>query len=113
MDVDKYKNKMEYPKGLIKPFLKKEHTSEEASQYVKNLKEYEASLPSYREAKQKYREEDYRLIELFRQDAFKELGIEKHPKRDVAWRKAWEDGHSCGLSEVWLELQDLAELMVD
>jgi hypothetical protein len=37
--------------------------------------------------------------------------VYKHPKADLLWSKAWDRGHSSGLSEVWFDLEDLSELL--
>jgi len=111
MDLTKYENKMKYPEGLPKPFLKHDHTSAEAQAHTKALKIYEEKLPAYRKAKQDYRDEDNRLTELFKIDAFKELGVENHPKKDVLWSLAYDDGHSEGLNGIWYVMLELVELM--
>lgn len=64
-----------------------------------------------------------RLEIQFRSDAFVELNllkldadgneVYKHPKADLLWSKAWDRGHSMGLSEVWFDLTDLSELLSD
>jgi len=111
MDIKKYKNKMQYPEVLRRPHLNHTHSSEKVIQYAEDLKKYEDSLPKYQEEKQKYRVEENRLYDLFKQDAFEELAIEKHPKKDILWSIAWERGHDGGLQNVWAEVQELSELL--
>ncbi len=63
-----------------------------------------------------WRAEQGRLTEMFRQDLIKELDIEDHPMRNKLLNKAWEDGHSSGLQEVYhcaLNLVDLIEIPED
>lgn len=66
-----------------------------------------------KEARAIFKERNLALTEQFKQDAFKELGIENHPKRELLYKKAWELGHSGGLSEVWYYLSELADLIID
>lgn len=40
-----------------------------------------------------------------------ENDLVEHPKAGMLWSKAWEMGHSAGLSEVELYYNDLAELL--
>lgn len=42
-----------------------------------------------------------------------EHGLREHPKRELLWSKAWDLGHSYGLSEVENYYADLAELLQD
>ncbi len=77
------------------------------------LSETIADKEKFDQAKKDYQAETRRLMDLFAQDLFKDLGIENHPMRDKLFSKAWEDGHSNGLSEVYncaLNLVDLIEL---
>jgi len=68
-----------------------------------------------------YRADIARLEGQFKVDALVELKLlkvdskgnqkYKHPKADLLWEKAWDRGHSNGLSEIWFDLQDLSELL--
>jgi hypothetical protein len=62
-------------------------------------------------ARRKYNEETGRLTAQFRLDLFEDLGISDHPMRDKLYSKAWEDGHSAGLSEVYNVASDLVDLI--
>lgn len=89
---------------------------------------YKSTLP-YEARKQDlavntaYRADVARLEEQFKVDALVELKLlrvdakgnetYKHPKTDLLWSKAWDRGHSMGLSEVWFDLTDLSELLSD
>ena len=50
-------------------------------------------------------------VDRFREDLFKELGIENNPKRDELFGIAWEMGHSSGFSEVYYIATDLVRLI--
>lgn len=54
-----------------------------------------------------------RFSEAFKKEALKELGLENHPKAEKVFDLAWERGHSQGYTEVYLELQELADLLLD
>ncbi len=58
-----------------------------------------------------YRMEQKRLKDQFKADALKELGLSDHPKAELLWDKANEHGHGNGYSEVWIYLEDFAELL--
>ena len=40
------------------------------------------------------------------------FGLTQHPKKDAAWRLAWEERHSSGYLEIIDLYEDLAELMI-
>lgn len=68
---------------------------------------------AYAAARKTYNDEAARLQELFKQDFFKELGIELNSKRETLFAKAWEHGHSAGFSEVMNCGYDLVSLIED
>lgn len=80
---------------------------------MKDFDKYENKLP-WKNAdhglRDKYREEDQRLYELFFEDCRKELGYDKWmTPKGVAMleTEAWGRGHANGYSEVWSYLHDL------
>ena len=73
---------------------------------------WEEQMDKYRESLLKYNREQARLLELFRKDALKSLGLFAHPRADVLWKLAWDRGHANGLTEVATEMEELSELMV-
>ncbi len=80
-----------------------------------NFDKYQNKLPYPCDtaSRNAYREESARLISLFRSDAIAFTGLAGHPRADKAFSLAWERGHANGFSEVFSELQDLAELLLD
>ncbi len=52
------------------------------------------------------------LEDEFKNSLFFEYGMDKHPKREQAYKMAWDRGHSAGYGEVESEFMDLAELLV-
>jgi len=68
----------------------------------------------YGEDKEKHmawRKEEGRLIDLFYADVKEELGITDNPKADKLMSKAWDKGHSGGLWDVYIEAQDMVDLI--
>lgn len=61
----------------------------------------------------KYRDDHNRLLDLFKFAALWDCDIHEHPKADKAYNMAWSRGHSSGIWEVYQELTELAELLVD
>lgn len=47
----------------------------------------------------------------FKADLLQAHGVTGNPKADRAFSIAWEQGHSCGYSEVAIVFEDLAELI--
>lgn len=47
----------------------------------------------------------------FQEDLEEAFGFQKHPKKDVLFRLAYEEGHSNGYYEVYLAYETLSELL--
>lgn len=58
-----------------------------------------------------YWTEDRRLYYLFKKEALEHVGLENHPKKDLIYSKAWEDGHAYGFSEVLCHLESLSDFI--
>jgi hypothetical protein len=71
----------------------------------------EAILTAERLQEQAYRDEQFRITAAFRKSLEEEHGTVGHPKADLLWEKAWEDGHSGGYGEVLNYYIDLVELV--
>lgn len=71
----------------------------------------EAAEAAYKLARKAYYDEENRLKELFKKNLADELGLTGHPKFDLLFRKAWDDGSSHGYEEVANIAEDLAELI--
>lgn len=68
---------------------------------------------AYKEQHTKYRAEERRLYEEFKQDLFEEYRVQEHPKRENVFNLAWEHGHASGYSEVYNYFGDFVELIRD
>lgn len=55
--------------------------------------------------------EEARLYELFKSDLFANHGLTNHPKADLAFSYAWEDGHSHGYNEIACSFENYASLL--
>jgi hypothetical protein len=49
----------------------------------------------------------------FKEDCIQDVGLKGHPKADKAFDLAWSRGHSAGFNEVYGELCDLSDLLLD
>jgi hypothetical protein len=117
MDMSKYKNKMTYPESLKKPILAKNPTADDAENFAKELRAYEAAKVDYNAAVKIYNAEEIRLMALFMNDLFLEyvrsdngvIADDVRKKAEVIYAKAWSDGHSSGYSEVETQFADLVD----
>jgi hypothetical protein len=64
-----------------------------------------------REAKREYNIRMSALRSQFKADLEKEFQTENHPKADSLFAMAWDRGHSAGYHEVYLEYEELVELI--
>lgn len=65
---------------------------------------------AYLAQKQDYRNGANASIKLFKTEALDDVGLLNNSKADKIFNKAWNDGHSMGLREVYIELCKLSEL---
>lgn len=108
---DVYKVKIVYPVRPSKPVLQKNATSAQAREYADLLAAYESAGDNFNASREAYRAEENRLYAKFREDVESEYGMREHPKREKLWAKAWDRGHSEGLSQVLWWYDDLYELV--
>lgn len=104
MNVDKYETKLERPHSIGLNKCK----CEKCEYCFEYIKKYEAFVA----AKKAWLQDCVRLEELFKHDALVQVRLADHPKREKAYAMAWEEGHSYGLYEVYLNLEKLAELLL-
>lgn len=110
-----YEPTMGYPtRPKRNPILSKEAgslTTAEAQSLLALLAEYATALNEYDVAVLRYREETNEGIARLIADLSIEHGVENNPKRHALWGKAWELGHSGGLSEVASHFVELVDLI--
>ena len=109
LEAGHYKNKDPYPKM-------REVVIEDIPGYKvdrNNHPDYKAAKNEYREAQAVWRDKEFALHGVFREDLLEHLGISRHPKANLLYHKAWERGHSSGLYEVAQVAEDLVELILE
>jgi hypothetical protein len=105
-----------YPQKPVKPAILFKRAGDLSLDDLKRAPEmaeaYARDMEAYRIEKAAYRSEEQRLLGRFMAEALVETGLVGHKNADRIWAKAWEDGHSNGLAEVLLHLENLAELVL-
>lgn len=120
MDFEKYKNRIQLP---AKPYVAqgcqidtRKMNCDEALSVIDSWREkvklHYALLADYTHKRNAYDAEEARLHAQFKYDLIRELGIAKHPKAEILYQKAWEQGHSAGYEEVFNYANDLVDLLV-
>lgn len=101
-----------YPKLPAKPILLAKHTSEDVSKYQKDLHEFEKAYDNHKIEKEKYNTNSNNINNLIVQFIKQEAGLDTIPEqyRDKVYSKAYEDGHSSGYYEIYLNLNSLLEI---
>lgn len=61
--------------------------------------------------REEYHADRDRLRDLFRDDLFKENDLINHPKAQVLWELAWEEGHANGYAEVVMYFEKFLPLI--
>lgn len=64
-----------------------------------------------KKGRSKYYSEKAKLERQFKKDLLEELGVTDNPKANLLFEKAWELGHSHGLTEVVSYAHDLVDLI--
>jgi len=125
LNYENYKNTLPHPISPDKPVkpipLNSKATSQDVKIHIEMLEAYEkalkayeeTSLKNYKEEKEAYEKEKYRLQALFKKDAIEESGLEGHPKAEKAFTLAYREGHSGGYFDVYYYLTIFAELLLD
>lgn len=121
MNYPKYENKLPYPSlGDVSERVRKKQEQIDNAPMTKAERtsaldaERTAALADHRRALRSYEEEAERLVSLFWADAAEEIGYGSLPNemRSLIEGKAWEDGHSYGLQEVFLHLRPISEIVI-
>lgn len=114
LSVGAYKTKLSWPETPKEPDVLKKlarHlTDEEAASLTEVRAAFKAAEKAAKSAERAYRADVSRLEDQLRTDLEAEHGMAGHHKADLLWEKAWERGHSCGLSEVASNYEDLVVL---
>ena len=117
MDFKKYENNVSYPQQPKKPTapvltLDTSKNMEQFAAYQVLVERYTKGHEAYVKARNEYHVNENALQEMFWDDAFENLGIDrKHSKSTLLRQMAWKHGHASGYSEVWYWLTELVELI--
>ncbi len=108
-----YASKLVYPERLTKPKMPTFNvTPEVARKFADDLEAYNGSIDAVNAAKEAYRVDTNRLErEVLRADLAASYGLVDHPKEKMVWDKAWEHGHSNGLSDVLYWYDEFADMV--
>lgn len=104
---------MSYPKPVSKPILDKNANALKARKYAEDLEKYEATMVEYNAQKDIVSEHNTNVdeqIELYIKEVSEFNSVVPHDKKSKVWSKAWSDGHSNGLREVYYHLRELVDL---
>lgn len=101
-----------YPQKPTKPVLRAEAKVEDIRKHADDFEIYEKEFAEFEKKRIEYYN-NKAAIEGKIKDLIKEsAGLNSIPEqyRDKAWAKAWENGHSSGFYDVYLELCDLVDI---
>jgi hypothetical protein len=88
------------------------HETELANPKQNNLvKDAVVDEEAFQAARKVYGAAQAEVHRKFKEDLFKEFGVEDNPKRELLFDKAYERGHSAGMEEVYGVFSDLVELI--
>jgi len=113
MDIEYYETEIAgqtKPDKPKRPYLKRQHTTEEAEEYVKLLKEWEKLYEDYKSLVKARREYLQDIHNRFKSACLEENGLLDHPNKEKIFGYVWERHHSDGLKSVYDELEELAML---
>lgn len=78
-----------------------------------NTKITPPSRVATKEKKEEYAKDRTKLRDQFKKDAIAAVGLKGHKKAEKAYFMAWSQWHSVGYFDVYCNLQELAELLLD
>lgn len=70
-----------------------------------------ASKEEWRKAREEWVNIERKRYLEFKEDLFKEHGVENDPARELIFSKAWDTGHAYGYAEVYSEFEDLMDFV--
>lgn len=112
-DFDYYSGAdLKYPSKPTKPTLGRNPTAVDARAFADALEEYERAIESYKEDKSYYKHCVNARMREFHEKLMKDYGLCQQ-EFDIIWNKAWEDGHSYGLSEVYSHFNSLFDFVIE
>lgn len=117
-DVDKtinhaYTFRLPRPENPEKPHLSHQHSLGDARVYLMALEQYEINKAEYYQLNAAYQTINKKINDIIMDFLWDISGLKYLPntvKKDRVWSKAYEDGHSEGMYEVYLKLISLVDL---
>ena len=98
------------PSGINKK-LSEFKTEKEIQTALREKDKYEQALKDYESQREAYYKEEGRLFNQFYQDICAEEGVpHSHPFIEQVYTRAWREGHSLGLNDVYSTFMDLLKL---
>jgi hypothetical protein len=88
-----------------------ELTDEELKNVRGIKRQYEQAKIAYDEARKAYGKEDGRLYEKFYNDIREDFGIKDEALHARIFAYAWDKGHSSGYHEVYLEYENIVDVI--
>jgi hypothetical protein len=110
-----YKNELNYPvKSNLNKCGKCNNKMNDTDLFCGKCgtKKENTALDTYNKEMKEYKDRESERYSMFKEDALVEVELKGHSTEERAWVKAWQDGHSSGLSSVLSELEELAEVIL-
>lgn len=85
-------------------------THDEVASLPDVIADYTKAMNAYKISMAEHNAAEAQKVEDLRRQCEADFGMTGHPKADLLWSKAWENGHSNGLQEVYSSYADLVEL---
>lgn len=106
-----YQQRPAYPIKPKRPDLAYNATSTEIRIHADKVAQYEVAMQKYEAERDIYKQCESELLLEFKNDAIDEVGLKGHEASERAYSYAWEQGHSCGLQDVYTILVEIAYVL--
>jgi hypothetical protein len=106
MDFSKYVNTVAYPSRS--DFIEKAEVIFKSG-VTNNVKRFDKD--AFYQALDNYNRDQKNVTDQFKADLLEELGITNHPKAELLFNMAWEEGHSEGYQSVFYYADMFSELL--
>jgi len=103
---------LKYPTKPSKPTLGRNPTAVDARAFADAFEEFEREYAGYIEDKNFYNSQASARMNEFQDKLMKDYGISQKGF-DVIWNKAYSDGHSGGLEEVYSRFDSLYDFLTE
>lgn len=97
----------------IRPLLREDSTPDYYRTYAEALERHERDMDAYRAWYQGVEKQQVELLQMFREDAFRELGLADHPKAELIWKHALRRSRTLDYESIYDILEDIAAILSD